>query len=93
VDYWAQIRYLTRSEKLSARSIALRLGVFRRTVARALASDQPPVYSPHLPVVSAWSLVEPAVRDLLAAVPDMPEMVVGQRRSLTRPLRSRAPAG
>jgi transposase len=40
-DVWIEIRRL-RSEGLSARGVAARMGLDRRTVARALASDQPP---------------------------------------------------
>jgi len=79
VNEWAQIRYLSRSEKLSARSIAKRLGVSRNTVAKALLNDQPPGYSPRPPVESAWSRVEQVVRDLLLEQPDLPATVIGQR--------------
>jgi transposase len=40
---WAEIRALA-SDGVSQRQIAMRLGVHRRTVARALASDTPPRY-------------------------------------------------
>ncbi|HEY1711527.1 MAG TPA: helix-turn-helix domain-containing protein [Solirubrobacteraceae bacterium] len=40
---WAEIRALA-SDGVSQRQIAKRLGVHRRTVARALASDAPPRY-------------------------------------------------
>lgn len=46
MDVWAEIRYLHASEGLSGRAIAKRLGVARKTVAKALASDGPPVYKP-----------------------------------------------
>jgi len=42
VNDWAQIRYLSRSEKLPGQVIAQRLGVSRNAVAKALASDAPP---------------------------------------------------
>ena len=40
---WAEIRALA-SDGVSQRQIAQRLGIHRRTVARALASDSPPRY-------------------------------------------------
>ena len=50
----AEIRYLHASEGLSGRAIAARLGVARKTVAKALASDGPTVYKARPPVESAW---------------------------------------
>ncbi len=40
---WAEIRALTR-DGVSQRQIAKQLGVNRRTVARAVAADEPPRY-------------------------------------------------
>ena len=40
---WAEIRALAR-DGVSQRQIAIRLGVHRRTVGRALAADSPPRY-------------------------------------------------
>ena len=79
MDVWAEIRYLHASEGLSGRAIAKRLGVARKTVAKALASDGPPVYTPRPPVESAWARVEPAVQALLVEFPDMPATVLAQR--------------
>ena len=79
MDVWAEIRYLHASEGLSGRAIAKRLGVARKTVAKALAWDGPPVYTARPPVESAWSLVEPSVRALLAEFPDMPATVLAER--------------
>ncbi len=79
MDVWAEIRYLHASEGLSGRAIAKRLGVARKTVAKALASDGPPVYKARPPVESAWARVEPAVRVLLSEFPDMPATVLAER--------------
>ena len=82
MDVWAEIRYLHASEGLSGRAIAKRLGVARKTVAKALASDGPPVYTPRPPVESAWARVEPAVQALLVEFPDMPATVLAQHGAL-----------
>lgn len=79
MDVWAEIRYLHASEGLSGRAIAKRLGVARKTVAKALASDGPPVYKPRPPVESAWARIEPAVQALLVEFPEMPATVLAQR--------------
>ena len=79
MDVWAEIRYLHASEGLSGRAIAKRLGVARKTVAKALASDGPPAYKSRPPVESAWARVEPAVQALLVEFPDMPATVLAQR--------------
>lgn len=44
VEDWAEIRRLSKVEKLTKRAIARRLGIHRNTVTRALASDEPPRY-------------------------------------------------
>lgn len=72
------IRHLHRSEGLSQRAIARQLGIARDTVADALASDEPPKYR-RAPVVSAISAVEPQVRALLMAYPQMPATVIAER--------------
>ena len=45
VEQWAEIRRLSRVERLSNRAISRRLGLHRDTVARALALEKPPRYS------------------------------------------------
>ncbi|HEX7460723.1 MAG TPA: helix-turn-helix domain-containing protein, partial [Dermatophilaceae bacterium] len=45
MEEWAEIRRLHVAEGLSQRAIADRLGLARKTVARALASQGPPSYS------------------------------------------------
>lgn len=79
MDDWARIRYLHQVEKKSRRAIAAEMGVARKTVARALASSEPPSYAPRPPVNSAWSRSEPAVRALLRAHPSMPATVLAER--------------
>jgi transposase len=44
VDEWAEIRRLHRVEGLSIRAISRRLGLARKTVARALRAKEPPAY-------------------------------------------------
>ena len=72
------IRHLHRSEGLSQRAIARQLRIARDTVADALASDGPPKYQ-RAPVPSAISAVEPQVRALLMAYPQMPATVLAER--------------
>lgn len=79
MDVWAEIRYLHASEGLSGRAIAARLGVARKTVARALAAQAPPSYRPRPPVEGSWSRVEPAVRALVEQFPEMPATVLAER--------------
>lgn len=78
MEAWALIRHLHRSEGLSQRAIAKRLGIARDTVASALASDGPPKYQ-RAPVASAISAVEPHIRALLAAYLQMPATVIAER--------------
>lgn len=72
------IRHLHRSEGLSQRAIARQLGIARDTVAAALASGVPPRYQ-RAPVESAISAVEPRIRALLSAYPQMPGTVIAER--------------
>jgi transcriptional regulator with XRE-family HTH domain len=78
VQEWAEIRHLHFSEGLSARAIAARLGLARETVARALRAESPPRYS-RAPAGSAFDVVEPSVRVLLARFPSMPATVLAER--------------
>lgn len=60
------------------RQVARDLGIGRSTVERALASDRPPKYErPTGP--TSFTAFEPAVRQLLAATPDMPATVIAER--------------
>ena len=78
LEDWALIRHLHRSEGLSQRAIARQPRIARDTVADALASDGPPKYQ-RAPVPSAISAVEPQVRALLMAYPQMPATVIAER--------------
>jgi transposase len=77
VEDWALIRRLV-ADDVPQRQVARDLGVARSTVARALGSDRPPKYErPAVP--TAFTPFEPAVRQLLAATPDMPATVIAER--------------
>lgn len=78
VEDWAEIRRLHRAEGLSARAVALQLGISRGTVSRALASDRPPKYQRPLKG-SAVDVLEPAIRELLKQTPTMPVTVIAER--------------
>nr|WP_280457730.1 hypothetical protein [Nocardia carnea] len=78
LEDWAEIRYLHDSEGLSQRAIAKRLGIFRDTVARAIASQNPPRYS-RVSGPSAFDAFEPHVRELLVQFPGMPASVLADR--------------
>jgi transposase len=86
VEDWAEVRRLHVSERLSQAGIARRLGISRNTVAKALASQDPPRYR-RPPKGSAVDAFEPAIRSVLAEFPDMPATVIAERigwdRSLT----------
>jgi transposase len=77
VEDWAEIRRL-HGLGLSMRAISRQLGVARDTVARALASPGPPVYS-RPPVPSGFDPFEPAVLELLRECPSMPASVLAER--------------
>ena len=64
---WAQVRALG-AEGLSQREIAGRLGIDRRTVARLLASEEPPRYR-RAPAGSQLDPLEPVLRRLLEEWP------------------------
>ena len=71
VGEWAEIRRLHKIEGLSQRAISRRLGVNRRTVAKALASPEPPGYQrsargsildPYKPKIHALLAEDPKLR-------------------------------
>ena len=78
VQDWAEIRHLHFSEGLSARAIALRLGLARDTVSRALRAESPPKYF-RPPAGSSFDGVEPGVRALPARFPSMLATVLAER--------------
>jgi transposase len=66
---WAQVRALA-ADGLSQREIAARLGLNRRTVARLVASAEPPRYR-RAPAGSQLDPLEPVLRRLLAEWPQI----------------------
>lgn len=86
VEDWAEIRRLHRAEQMPIKAIARVMGVSRNTVRRAVAAEGPP----HYERTSRGSIVdevEPRIRELLQAWPQMPATVIAERigwdRSLT----------
>ncbi|HTR71786.1 MAG TPA: IS21 family transposase [Mycobacteriales bacterium] len=78
VEDWAEIRRLHRSEGMPIKVIARVMGISRNTVRAALASDGPPRYvRPRQ--ASIVDPFEPAIRELLRAVPTMPSTVIAER--------------
>jgi transposase len=86
VEDWAEIRRLRRSEGMPIKVIARVMGCSKNTVKGALASEGPPRYE-RLGRGSVVDVVEPRIRELLAAWPTMPATVIAERigweRSLT----------
>ena len=78
LEDWALIRRLHVSEKLPKAQIARELGISRNTVAKAIASVDPPEYS-RAPVTTSFEPFEQRVRQLLAATPSMPATVLCER--------------
>ncbi|MHA6792286.1 IS21 family transposase [Pseudonocardia bannensis] len=83
VEDWAEIRRLHRSEQMPIRAIARYLGISKNTVKRALARDAPPKYE-RPAKGSIVDAVEPQIRELLRAFPEMPSTVIGERIGWTR---------
>jgi hypothetical protein len=77
LEDWALIRRLA-SEGVPKAQIAVRLGISRTTVVKAVASDAPPKYE-RKPVVTSFSPFEPWVAALLAEFPEMPATVLAER--------------
>ena len=77
MEDWALIRRLV-ADGVPQRQVARDLGIGRSTVERALASDRPPRYERPV-VATSFTPFEPAVRQLLAATPDMPATVIAER--------------
>ena len=78
MDQWSEIRHLSKTEHVSQREIARRLGVSRKTVKKALARDEVPRYQRE----SAGSKIdsfEPQIRALLREHPTLRATVVAER--------------
>ena len=78
LEDWALIRRLYVSEKLAKAEIARQLGISRNTVAKAIASTDPPEYERAAPV-TLFAPFEQHVRQLLGATPSMPATVLAER--------------
>jgi len=78
LEDWAVIRRLFVSEKLPKAEIARQLGISRNTVAKAVASADPPAYS-RSPVVTSFAPLEAQIRALLSMTPSMPATVLAER--------------
>ena len=78
LEDWALIRWLHLSDGLPKAVIARQLGLSRNTVAKAVASADPPAYW-RPPVVTAFAAVQAQVRDLLVVTPTMPATVLAER--------------
>lgn len=85
MEDWALIRRLAAEGVPNAR-IAVRLGISRNTVAKAVASDGPPRYV-RKPAATSFTPFEARVRALLADTPDMPATVVAERVGWTGSIR------
>jgi transposase len=85
VEDWAEIRRLYRAEQMPIKAVARVMGVSKNTVKRALAADGPPRYA-RTRCGSIVDLVEPRIRELLAAWPTMPATVIAERIGWTRGL-------
>lgn len=77
MEDWALIRRLAAEGEPHAR-IAVRLGISRTTVVKAVRSQAPPSYV-RSPVETSFVVFEPRVRALLQDVPDMPATVIAER--------------
>lgn len=86
MEDWALIRRLA-AEGVPKARIAVRLGISRNTVAKAIASDQPPRYVRKPLAVTSFTPFEARVRALLADTPDMPATVVAERAGWTGSIR------
>jgi transposase len=78
VEDWAEIRRLHRAEGMPIKQVARVMGCSKNTVKRALAVEGPPRYA-RTPRGSIVDLVEPRIRELLAAWPTMPATVIAER--------------
>lgn len=78
LEDWALIRRLA-AEGVPKTRIAERLGISRNTVARAVASTEPPAYERAPTVSTSFTPFEKRVRELLVEFPDMPATVLAER--------------
>ena len=71
VEDWAEIRRLYKVEKLSKRAIARRLHLHRKTVERALSSDQPSRYKKRVTREILLDPYKPKIHALLSEDPQL----------------------
>ena len=83
VEGWAEVRRLHRAEQMPIKAIARVMGISKNTVKRALACQGPPAYV-RASQGSVVDGVEPRIRELLAAWPQMPATVIAERIGWTR---------
>jgi hypothetical protein len=77
LEDWALIRRLA-AEGVPKAQIAVRLGISRTTVVKAVASQAPPKYE-RKAAPTSFSRFGPRVRELLAEFPEMPATVIAER--------------
>jgi hypothetical protein len=77
LEDWALIRRLA-GEGVPKAQIAVRLGISRTTVVKAVASQAPPKYE-RRPAPTSFTPFEPLVRQLLVQYPAMPATVIAER--------------
>jgi hypothetical protein len=85
LEDWALIRRLA-AEGVPKARIALRLGISRTTVIKAVNSEAPPRYE-RRPGLRSFTVFEPRVRALLEQTPDMPATVLAERVGWTGSIR------
>lgn len=78
VEDWAEIRRLSRSERMPIKVIARTVGCSKNTVKMALRAEAPPQYR-RAASGSIVDAVEPRIRELLRAWPTMPSTVIAER--------------
>jgi transposase len=86
VEDWAEIRRLHRSEGMPIKAIARVMRVSRNTVRSALRAQSAPRYE-RAATGSIVDEVEPRIRELLQAWPDMPATVIAERIGWIRSVR------
>jgi hypothetical protein len=77
VEDWAEIRRLSRSEKMPIKAIARTVGCSKNTVKKALRDEAPPAYR-RASSGSIVDAVESRIRGLLTARPTMPSTVIAE---------------